>query len=296
MKLGIQGIAGSYSEMTARDYIERTRTETHTKSNTKTNTVTDQYEIFMYSNFHDTIEALLNEEVDLIVVPVENSTTGAIAKLLDQLRYKPVISIAEAYQPVSHNLWAIEGTSIDQLTTVFSHPEALSQCTSFFEHHPQIEAKAHDDTAKASRYVKELKRPDIAAISSARAGELYGLVPLLEDFQDEPSNMTRFYVMEKKQSAKEYSGTNLSFYIETRHEAGALLKVLQVFDIFNGNLLTLTARPIENRPFTYGFFLEVSVEKMTSSVAILEQTLEQVAEHVQLIGQFNPVPRPAERN
>lgn len=286
MKIGIQGIAGSYSEMTARDYINQIIAEANKEA----------YDVLMYSNFHDTVEALLDEEVDLIVVPVENSTTGAIAKLLDQLRYKPIMSIAEVYQPVSHNLWAIEGASIEQLRTVFSHPEALSQCADFFERYPQIEAKAHDDTAKASRYVKELNRSDAAAISSARAGELYGLVPLLEDFQDEQSNMTRFYVIEKKQNAKDYKGTVLSFYIETRHEAGALLKVLQVFDIFNGNLLTLTARPIENRPFTYGFFLEVSVEKMTSSVAILEQTLEQVAEHVQLIGQFNPVPRPTERN
>lgn len=286
MKIGIQGIAGSYSEMTARDYIQRVASGARS----------EKYEVLMYSNFHDTTEALLNEDVDLIVVPVENSTTGAIAKLLDQLRYKPVMSIAEAYQPVSHNLWAIKGASIDQLTTIFSHPEALSQCANFFESHPQIEAKAHDDTAKASRYVKELDRLDVAAISSARAGELYGLVPLLEDFQDEQSNMTRFYVMEKKQPGKDYQGTVLSFYIETRHEAGALLKVLQVFDIFSSNLLTLTARPIENRPFTYGFFLEVSVEKMTSSVAILQQTLEQVAEHVQLIGQFNPVTRPADRN
>lgn len=286
MRIGIQGIAGSYSEMTALDYI----------TNQQADQPTSVYEIVMYSSFSDTTQALIQEEIDLMVVPVENSTTGAVAKMLDQLRYKPVIAIAEAYQPVSHTLWGIEGSSVDQLTSVYSHPEALSQCAGFFNQHPQVDAKVHDDTAKASRYIKELGRTDVGAISSARAGELYGLIPLIEDVQDERSNMTRFYVVEKQQNAKEYKGSVVSFYIETRHEAGALLKVLQVFDIFNGNLLSMTARPIENQPFTYGFFLEVSVEKMTSSIDSLIQTMKQVAEHVQLIGQFTPVARLLNRN
>lgn len=283
MKIGIQGIAGSYSEMTARDYIKQV---------TEGKNVQD-YQVVEYSNFQDTTTALINEDVDLIVVPVENSTTGAITKLLDQLRYKEVMGIAEAYQPVSHNLWAAKGSDITQIKTVYSHPEALSQCATFFARYPHIEAKAHDDTARASLYVKHLNRPDVAAISSSRAGQLYDLEALMEDIQDESSNMTRFYVLEKKQLGKLSTGEVLSFYIETRHEAGALLKVLQVFDIYNGNLLSLTARPIKDRAFTYGFFLEVRANQMTVSNEILLQTLEQVAEYVQLLGQFKQAQRPS---
>lgn len=290
MKIGIQGIAGSYSEMTARDYIKRhINAVTNSESEEK---LKQTYEVVEYSSFQETTDALMDELVDLIVVPVENSTTGAITKLLDQLRYKSVISIAEAYQPVSHNLWAPIGSKLKDIKTVYSHPEALSQCSEFFAQYPHIEAKAHDDTAKASLHVKQLNRMDVAAISSARAGKLYDLVPLLENIQDESSNMTRFYVIEKKQTEKHYSGEKLSFYIETRHEAGALLKVLQVFDIYNGNLLSLTARPIKNQAFTYGFFLEVKANQMTVTNDILIQTLEQVAEYVQLLGQFKAVDRP----
>lgn len=290
MKIGIQGIAGSYSEMTARDYIE-----------SQVKKITDQaivsqmkqaYEVVEYSNFQETTDALVNEKVDLLVVPVENSTTGAITKLLDQLRYKPVIGIAEAYQPVSHNLWAFTGTDLMHIRTVYSHPEALAQCAGFFARYPHIEAKAYDDTAKAALLVKELARTDVAAISSVRAGQLYDLVPLLENIQDETSNMTRFYVVEKLQKGKQYQGEVLAFYIETRHEAGALLKVLQVFDIYNSNLLSLTARPIKHQAFTYGFFLEVQASKMTVPNEILLQTLEQVAEYVQLLGVFDTAQRP----
>lgn len=293
MKIGIQGIAGSYSEMTARDYINRQINDSMDQASKER--MKQAYEVVEYSSFQETTDALIAESVDLIVVPVENSTTGAITKLLDQLRYKSVISIAEAYQPVSHNLWALKGSDLMAIKTVYSHPEALSQCSTFFARYPHIETKAHDDTAKASLHVKELNRLDVAAISSARAGKLYDLVPLLEDIQDESSNMTRFYILEKKRPEKKYTAEVLSFYIETRHEAGALLKVLQVFDIYNGNLLSLTARPIKHQAFTYGFFLEVMANKMTVSNEILIQTLEQVAEYVQLLGQFKPVQRPTKK-
>lgn len=276
MKIGIQGIAGSYSEMTAQDYIQSQK-----KLGRK------DFEIISYFNFKDVTQALLDETVDLIVVPVENSTTGGISKMMDQMRYKPVIAIQDAYQAVQHTLWVIAGTTIEEIKEVYSHPEALSQCADFFEQHPNLKPHAYVDTAKSVTYIKELQQAETAAIASPRAGKLYGLEPLLTNIQDEKTNMTRFYVVEKIKE-KTYEGTRLSLYIETRHTAGALLKVLQVFDIFSCNLQSLTARPIENHPFTYGFFLEVSVSDMSTSIDILMQTLRQVAEHVQLMGHFYP--------
>lgn len=276
MKIGIQGIAGSYSEMTAQDYIQ-----------SRKELGESDFEIISYFNFKDVSQALLDDSVDVIVVPVENSTTGGISKMMDQMRYKPIIAVQDAYQAVQHTLWALPGSKLEDIKQVYSHPEALSQCAGFFDQHPDIEAHAYVDTAKSATYIKELNQASIAAIASPRAGILYGLEPLLTNIQDEKSNMTRFYVVEKIKD-KAYEGSRLSLYIETRHTAGALLKVLQVFDIFSGNLESLTARPIENHPFTYGFFLEVSITDMSTSVAILMQTLRQVAEHVQLIGYFYP--------
>lgn len=166
------------------------------------------------------------------MVPGENSTTGAIKKLCDQLRYKPVIGIADAYQPVNHNLWSSKGCDLMHIKTVYSRPEALAQCVGFFACDQQIEAKAYEDTVKVALYVKELGRTDVAAISSVRAGQLYDLVTLLENIQNETNNMTRFYGVKKLQKSKQYQGEVLAFYFETRHEASALLKVLQVFDIY----------------------------------------------------------------
>lgn len=276
MRIGYQGVAGSYSETTLQDYVQ-----------TLDQTMTERYPV-PYSDFKSLVNDLIEERIDLMVVPVENSTTGIIARVTDLLRYKPVMAIAEAYQPVRHTLWGIKGSTIEDLSVVYSHPEALSQCNSFFNDYPAIESKAYEDTAKAASYIKGLDRIDAGAIASPRAGLLHDLVPLKTNIQDEKSNTTRFYIMEKIKD-REYQGSCLSLYVETRHESGALSKVLQVFDIFNCNLQNLNARPIENQPFAYGFFIEVSIKHMTSPLNILIQTLDQVSEFLQVIGQFDQV-------
>lgn len=273
MRIGYQGVAGSYSEATLQDYVRE-----------KSESII-QFEAVPYSDFRTLIQDLLDDQLNLIVVPVENSTTGIIARVMDLLRYEPVMAIAEAYQPVQHTLWGVEGSQLESIKKVYSHPEALSQCVRFFDQYPHIESLVYEDTAKAAAYIQALDDKGIAAIASPRAGQIYNLVPLKEKVQDEQSNTTRFYVIEKINQS-DYSGDLISMYIETRHESGALSKILQVFDIFNGNLVNLSARPIMDRPFTYGFFLEVSVANMTGSVELMMQTIQQVAEYTQVLGRF----------
>ncbi|XJS11341.1 prephenate dehydratase [Aerococcaceae bacterium WGS1372] len=274
MLIGYQGVAGSYSEATLQDYIK----EHHKTIN--------QFEAMPYSDFKSVVDDLLTERLDLIVVPVENSTTGIIARVMDLLRYQPVMAIAELYQPVQHSLLGVKGSDVSTIKKVFSHPEALSQCVHFFDEYPMIESLVYEDTAKAASYVKMLGDKEVAAIASPRAGEIYDLITLKEKVQDESTNTTRFYVIEKHKGG-DYTGDCLSMYIETRHEAGALLKVLQIFDAFNCNMINLSARPIMNRPFTYGFFLELSIVNMSTPVDVMIQTVQQVAEYVQILGRFN---------
>lgn len=283
MQIGYQGVAGSYSEATLQDYVKL-----HPNRFNHVNAVA-------YSDFKSVVDDLLNGQLDLIVVPVENSTTGIIARVMDLLRYQDVMAMAEMYQPVQHSLLGLESSRLSDIKKVYSHPEALSQCLDFFDRYPHIESVVYEDTAKAAAYVQSLGDVTAAAIASPRAGIIYDLVPLKEKVQDEASNMTRFYIIEKKKD-REYTGDCLSMYIETAHEPGALLKILQVFDVFNCNLINLSARPIMDRPFTYGFFLELSIVDMTSSVDVMLQTVEHIAEHSQVIGKFYRKNRQEEYN
>lgn len=274
MKVGYQGVAGSYSEAALKEYCQQL----------------EEVEAIGYSNFSDLIEDMAHKRLDMIVLPVENSTTGFIARSVDLLRYQPLVAIADNYQSIQHTLWGLAESSVEELTEVYSHPEALGQCDAFFEAHSYLSAVAYEDTAKAAAYVAEMQNPQLGALASPHAGELYGLQALATSVQTEKSNSTRFYIM-KHQADVQLKGTVLSLYVETKHEAGALSKLLQVFDLFESNLLGLNARPIPEQPFRYGFFIEVSLTDLGIPFAILWQTLEHVAEHVQILGQFDPANR-----
>ncbi|AMB99862.1 hypothetical protein AWM75_07735 [Aerococcus urinaehominis] len=285
MKIAYQGIPGSYSHASLIDYL-------------KINQIPQkQVDMVTYTDFAVMVADLVQGHVDRAVMPVENSTTGLITRTLDHFRYQPVCAIQELYQPVQHTLWGLPGAQIADLEVVYSHPEALSQCQSFFAAYPHIKAEEYHDTAGAARFVSQSGNPKYGALSSATAGALYGLTSLQDKIQSETTNMTRFFVMERLAVPKAGLGavlnrwrrervqaSRLMLYVETRHEPGALAKLLDVFQLFDCNLNGLDARPIKDKPFNYGFFIEVDTAGLALDRQVFWQTLEYAAAYVQLIG------------
>lgn len=271
MKIGYQGVPGAYSEAALQrfflDYDQK------------------DLKLHEYSNFKILVGDIVQEKIDYAVIPIENSTTGLISRSVDLFRYQPVTAVAEILQPIQHVLWGVKDSRIEDLKTVYSHPEALAQCQSFFEEYPHIQPFAFEDTAKAALWVARNQDKKIGALASQRAGELYKLDLLKRDIQTEISNTTRFFIMRHSNHSND-KGKHLVLYIETLHQPGALSKILQTFDLFNCNLEALNARPIPGQPFNYGFFIEVNIEHLTSSLVLLQEVLEQASEYVQLIGRF----------
>lgn len=276
MKVGYLGIPGSYSEMTALDYVDRSAKLRESDN-----------ELIGFNQFEKMINDLVEGELDYAVLPAENSTTGLISRAVDLLRGAPLMIIDDAYQPVSHTLWGLPGAKIESLKQVYSHPEALSQCDEFFEAHPYIEELEYSSTAQAVKFIKELGDPSNGALASRRAGELIGLEPLMDDVQTENNNATRFYIIRHQDNAPK-EGSRLILHVQTKHETGALSKVLQVFDILNCNLELLTARPIPGRAFAYGFIIEIDMGQMTENVDLLLAMIRQVTIDYQVFGQFTP--------
>lgn len=272
MKIGYQGVPGAYSEMALRNYFK--------------NYDDKEMTVIEFNRFATLIQAVAKKELDYAVVPIENSTTGLISRTMDLFRYQPITAIDHVLQPVKHILWGIEGSRLEEIKEVFSHPEALAQSQSFFDQYPLINAQAYEDTAKAAQWVFEQNNPSYAALASQRAGGLYHLVPLREMIQTKESNTTRFFIIRHQEHTNE-EGNRLVVYIETKHQPGALLKILQSFDVFNCNLEGLNARPIPGQPFSYGFFIEVNIEHTKASLSLLKEVLQQAAEYVQLIGRFD---------
>ena len=270
LKAGYLGVPGSYSETALQRESQGM----------------DDVEAIGYTNFPSLIDDLADKKISMAVIPVENSTTGFIARSADYFRHKPIVAVADRYETVQHTLLGMPGSKLEDITNVYSHPEALSQCDTFFEKHPNLEAKAYSDTARAAEFIKNSKSLTQAAISSPRAGELYGLQALERDIQTEKSNMTRFYVM-KHEDDVTLKGSHLALYVEIRHEPSSLSKLLQAFGLLQINLLSLNARPIPGKPFAYGFYIEIDMTLMTVEFDILWALLEQASEYLQILGQFN---------
>lgn len=273
MRIGYQGIPGAYSEAATIAFV---REQLHVEIDD------ERLEIISYDDFKPMVDDLVAEKVDRIVMPIENSTTGLIARTMDIIRYQPVLAKYEHYQPVNHVLWGLPGADIHQVTKVYSHPEALSQCKLLFDRYPNMDPVAYIDTAVSAEYIVQENDPTIAAIASPRAGELHGLQALEPAAYDEAGNMTRFLVFERYDNI-DMTNTHdkIMLYIETPHEPGALAKLLQVLDVYRINLEGLNARPIPMKPFRYGFFIEADPSNMIGDLESLEKILKALSTHIQ---------------
>lgn len=269
MKVGYLGVPGSNSEVALQN-------ECHGMPD---------IEAMGYTTFPELISDLVEKKLEMALIPVENSTTGFIARTADLFRNKPIVAVADRYEPIDYTLFGVPGTDLSTITEVYSHPEALSQCEAFLAQFPEMKEMPFADTAKSAAYVKKQNSPQMAAIANPRAGKLYGLEPLAMDIQTEKSNTTRFYIM-KHSDAAILKGDQLSLYLEVRHEPGALSKLLQIFGILNCNLLSLNARPIPGQPFAYGFFLELDMTDMSVAFDVLWQTVLQAVTYIQILGRF----------
>ena len=247
----------------------------------------ERLEIISYDDFKPMVDDLVAEKVDRIVMPIENSTTGLIARTMDIIRYQPVLAKYEHYQPVNHVLWGLPGANIHQVTKVYSHPEALTQCKLLFDRYPNMDPVAYIDTAVSAEFIVQEDDPTIAAIASPRAGDLHGLQALEPAAYDESGNMTRFLVFERYDNI-DMTNTHdkIMLYIETPHEPGALAKLLQVLDVYRINLEGLNARPIPMKPFRYGFFIEADPSNMIGDLESLEKILKALSTHIQVVAQF----------
>ena len=290
MKIAYQGIAGSYSETTIQAYLNEPKNKDVTA------------ELQSYTTFKGIVEDLVENTIDLGIFPVENSTTGLITRTVDLFKGLPIFVEEERYHEVRHTLWGLPGSSIEALRQVYSHPEALSQSSAFFEKHPHIEAIPYVDTAQAARYIQEEQNPTKGALAGPQNGELYKLIPLLAEIQTEATNTTRFFMTKSWQPGEESVGAALEayyqihptrtrwmLYVETTHEPGSLVRLLNIFDLFSCNLEGLDARPIENKGFRYGFFIEVDVSHLAGAYELLWKNLEYASEFLQIIGAFEPI-------
>ncbi len=233
------------------------------------------------------IGALLSGDVDLDVIPVENTLGGIVQEANDLLwERRGIRLVREHVHPIRHCLLGVPGTPVRR---VISHPQALAQVRRYLESR-DIEAIPHHDTAGAARDLAAHPEPGLAAVASAAAASRYGLEVLAEGIQDDDSNQTRFVVVERGEPERPGDagpGGKCSLCFVAAHRPGSLVAALQCLSSRGVNLTRLEARPISDKPFEYRFFLDFQVGDPAEAEAALRD-LEASTHEVRLFGTYRP--------
>lgn len=202
----------------------------------------------------EVFELVSQDKVEFGVVPLENSQAGSINDTYDLLLAYPINIFAEVILRVSHCLMALPGESLTDITTIYSHPQALAQCDEFLSK-LKVEIMPSYDTAGSAKMIKERKLRKCAAIASKRAADIYGLDILAPEIETSANNYTKFAAVSKKK-ARPAQRNKTSLVFATEHKPGSLYRILGIFATRSINLTKLESRPSRAKPWEYVFYAD----------------------------------------
>ena len=246
--------------------------------------------------FDEMFEAVIRDEADCAVVPIENTLAGSVIKNYDLLVEHDLEIIGEVVLRVAHNLIAPRGTKLANLKRIYSHPVALAQCESYLHklrlELPGLEILPAYDTAGAVKLVVGNHRRDEAAIASRSAATTYRAQILAEGIESNPQNFTRFFVMarpDRRASVPLKAGgreLKTSIVFRTTNKPGALYRALEAFAKGKIDLTKIESRPIVGRPWEYTFYLDFMGDRNAPAVRRALASLTLVAESLRIFGSY----------
>ena len=258
-----QGLPASYQHRAARILYPRAQYE-HTDT------------------FEDVFRKIADGQAGVGIVPVENSTAGTINEVYDLLvKYNLYINRSHICR-IRHCLAGIPGAQMEQIHDVYSHPQALGQCSHYIENHG-FHANRTSNTAVAADFVKTENNPHYAAICSPEAAALYGLEILQENVNDCKFNQTRFIAISRSLTA-EKTDDRISMVFTIPHVCGSLSSTLSIFSDYESNLTEIHSRPQVDMPWTYRFYVDFSGNLLEDNIRCLVYQLMEELPFVKLLG------------
>lgn len=244
-KVAIQGIAGAYHEIAARNYHEG-----------------EEIDIIPCITFKEVVSTIKKDPTIVGMMAIENTIAGSLLQNHELIRESSLRVIGEYKLRISHSLVALPGTSIHEVTEVNSHPIALMQCSDFLDTLPHAKVVEKEDTALSARWIAENKLKGHAAICGKLAAEIYGMEVLAEGIETNKRNFTRFLAIADRWTAEDLiQGTDLnksSVVFALPHTAGSLSKVLSILSFYDMNLSKIQSLPIIGREWEYLFYIDLT--------------------------------------
>ncbi len=262
-----QGAEGAYSQMAMISYFG------------------EDVDCFHVDTFRDAMCAIEEGNADFAVLPIENSTAGIVSEIYDLLVEFENYIVGEQIIQIEHCLLGIPGAGIDQIRTVYSHPQSLMQSARYLNVHENWKQISMQNNAFAARKVIEDMDKSQAAIASEQAAKIYGLDILERGVNQSSNNSTRFIIVTNQKIFLK-KAAKVSLCLEVSHESGSLYRILSHFIYNNLNMCKIESRPIEERNWEYRFFIDFEGNLADGAVKNALRGLREEARSMKILGNY----------
>ena len=262
--VSFQGEYGAYSESAARKFFG------------------NDVKTIPCKSFEDTLKITEEDKSDYSVLPVENSIEGTVGQSIDAITNTSLRSIGEVYLKVEHCL--IGKGKLEDIKTVYSHPQALGQCSNFIQN-KKLQSVPTYDTAGSVKIVKDMDDVQSASIASYDAGKLYDVPIIQQGIENNPNNFTRFLIFSKENSS-ESSNDKTSIMFSVKHEPGALYQILKEFNDNGINLTKIESRPNKNTNWEYNFFVDLIGHFANSKISSVLNKISENTIFLKVLGSY----------
>ncbi|EQA4286805.1 bifunctional chorismate mutase/prephenate dehydratase [Cronobacter dublinensis] len=269
-RVAFLGPKGSYSHLAARQYAAR-----HF----------DQFIESGCAKFHDIFNQVETGQADYAVVPIENTSSGAINDVYDLLQHTSLSIVGELTLPIDHCVLVSTSTTLEKIETVYSHPQPFQQCSQFLKRYPNWKIEYCESTAAAMEKVAHASSPYVAALGSEAGGALYGLQVLERNLANQTQNITRFIVLARKAiNVSDQVPAKTTLLMATGQQAGALVEALLVLRNHNLMMTKLESRPINGNPWEEMFYLDIQANLQDAPMQLALKELTEITRSMKVLG------------
>ncbi|OKB64216.1 chorismate mutase [Serratia marcescens] len=269
-RIAFLGPKGSYSHLAARQYAAR-----HF----------DQLIECGCQKFQDIFTQVETGQADYAILPIENTSSGSINEVYDLLQHTSLSIVGELTNPINHCVLVAGDSELNQIETVYSHPQPFQQCSQFLNRFPHWKIEYTESTAAAMEKVAKLNSPKVAALGSEAGGALYGLQVLEHNLANQQQNITRFIVLARKAiDVSEQVPAKTTLIMATGQQSGALVEALLVLRD-NGIIMTkLESRPINGNPWEEMFYIDVQANLRADAMQKALRDLAPITRSLKILG------------
>ena len=236
-------------------------------------------------SFGEIIKKVETNEADYAVLPIENTSSGSINEVYDQLQHTHLSIIGELTHPIKHALLVTQTTDVNRIKTLYAHPQVFAQCSHFLAELGNVEVITCDSTSAAMMTVNELQSDTVAAIGSEAGGALYGLHAIKSNLANQKENHSRFFVVARQPvNVPLQVPAKTTLVMSTVQKSGALVEALLILKNNSINMTKLESRPITGNPWEEMFYIDVEGNIQDGPMQVALEELKNTTRYFKVLG------------